>query len=253
MNEGARSRALLTVTALAAGVLGELLSPALFGYGPSVDGVIALQMLFIGLILSGFYITVGKIRLGRGGTQSPSGSVPEEANAETPGASAETFQARPSRNTMSHTSTLMGIVAMALVYLFWLAVEAASNGPLSEFPHFLVEILVDSSLFAGMFLTLTTICLRVGKDFHHYKMVKTLSSIILILTALSWAFAQRTVYAMLLEILGYLETSDYVALARLSSEALLAFVSIFWIGLALLMYFSRPRGNKTLEPAQKPA
>jgi len=250
MNERTVAHVLLAAAAMATGALGELLSPALFGYGVSVDEVIALQMLFIGLILLGFYIILGEIRPRRGGTHSPSGPVPEGANAEVPGASVEEFREHRGRNSKDRALGQMRTVGIGSMLL--LAAEYASYdlffGP-TDLP---IEILRIMSLFAGLSLTLDTAYIRVGMDTYHHTTVKAYS-VVLVLTALLWLAAEGTSYAILLEHEGHLEPSEYVALAQLSSLALLLNVCIVSLFVGLAMYFGRLGRLETVEPTQKPA
>jgi len=254
MSKRTKPRVFLALTALIAGALGELLSSTLFGYGASVDGVIALQALFIGLFLLGFCITLGEIRPDWGSTQSPSVPMPRSPNTETPSAGVEGPQANVNRNSVDSLSALLGTAMIVVVFLMWVGVMYASYGLLSVFPEdtvdYAVDLLTSTSFVAGAFLIGIATCLRAGMGSHH-TMVRV-SSLLLILTVLLWAFAQRTAYVILLEYLGYIEIPDHIALAGLSSRNLLAVSAIGALANGFVMYYFRPKGLGTAEPTQNP-
>jgi len=253
MNRRTKLRGLLALTAWAAGGLGEIFSPALFGYGFGVDGVIALQMLFVGLTLLAIYVTFGETVPEERATQSPSVPTLGSTSTETPGARVERFLAHFRRESIQHTLALVVIVLIPLVEMLWLTAELASYGLLSEFPEstrgFTNMLLQNSSGLAGMFLFLATICLRIGTDEYNHTMVRV-SSVLLILTALLWVFAQWSAYAIVLEYLGNLEPSDYIALARLSSDTLFS-ASMGGLMFGWTLYFLGPRVIRTVEPTQE--
>jgi len=237
MNERAKSGWPLAMTALVAGVLGELFSPDIFLYGAGVGGVIVFQILFFVLILLGLYTATGEILRERGVIQSPSVPVPENASTETPGASAEEFQTRLNRNlwyrTMFPTTLVAGVLSILLL-----------PGPYMDV---IISILAGSSLVAGFYCAVSTPFLRMGMVSHDQAIVN-FSSVVLVVTTVLWVFAQRIAYLI---IVGDMAASGYIALARLSSVALLAFASLGLLELGLVIYFSRPKYRRTMEPAQK--
>ena len=250
---------LLAAAAIATGALGELLSPALFGYGAGVNEVIVFQILLIGLILLGFYIILGQIPPGRESMQTPSIPTPEGVSADAPGVSVEAFQAHLGRNSMGRTFgqtvNVLMVALTALFVLLWLTNEYVSYSLLPWFSgftlYYAVNLFVRASLGAGTFLGGATACLRAGKDSHN-RIVVTVSSVTLILTAVLWVVAERTAYVMLLERIGYLGLSDYVLFAGLSGMALLLNVCIASVVLGLAMYFGRPRSPGTVKPTREP-
>ncbi len=254
MNEKTRLRLLLAAAAMVAGILGEVSSLGLFGSGVSLDGTLGLQMLFVGLILSGFYIALGEIPQKEGTTQAPSIPTSENADAETAGA--KESQTRPGRDSMTRVVDLMVIVVFALIVLSCVWAGYASYGLFigfhDYFAFFVVKVIRDSSFMAGVLLAVLTAFLRMGKNQHHLRTAKA-CSVLLILIALSWVIVERTGYAALLGYLEHLEPSDYIALARLSTGVLLASVSISTLVLGLYVYFLRPRLRETVKPTQKPA
>jgi len=255
MSKRAGSRMFLPLIPLTVGGLGEIFSPALFGYGFSVDGMIALQTLFIGLLLLGYHMALGKIPQSERGTQSPPAPTPRSSSTEAPGVRAEGFQARFRRDSIMHTLALVAIVLIPLVEMLWLAAESASYGLLSESPEstwgFTNTLLQNSSNLAGVFLVVVTTCLRIGTDDHDHTMVRV-SFVLLILTALLWVFAQWSGYAIALEYLGYLEPLDYIHLARFSSGSL-STASGTGLLVGLSLYLLGPTVPGTIEPTQKPA
>ncbi|RDE17014.1 MAG: hypothetical protein C4K49_03955 [Candidatus Thorarchaeota archaeon] len=238
MIESAGSRLRLAAATLAAGALGELLSPDLFLYGVGVDGVIVLQISFFGLILLGLYIASGEILRKRRLAQSPSVPVPENVSTETPGASAEELQTRLDQKVLDRI-WFFTILVGGLLYILLFSAEPDST-------IFLLEV---SSLVTGFYCAVSTPILRMGIISHNHAIVN-FCSFVLVVTNVLWVAAQRFAY---LTLVGDLAASGYVALAQLSSEALLAYASLGLLELGLVIYFSRPKGLRTVEPAQKQA
>jgi hypothetical protein len=189
---------LLAGTALTAGVLGELVSSELFRYGASIEGVIAVQMLSIGLFLLGIYVALGLIAPFLQLEQSL--GVPSSSDGT--GRRGAIFK------------TLLFIAALAAVFA---SVPSAFPDPNL---YSAIMLLLVSSLLAAVSLIVITGCLRIGTD-RHYPGLVGVSSVSAILIALLWAITQRAVYAILLEYLGHMTLSDYIIAARLSSLELL--------------------------------
>ncbi|TFH00319.1 MAG: hypothetical protein E4H14_19760 [Candidatus Thorarchaeota archaeon] len=253
MNEKVKSRTLFALAVTAIGVFGELSSPDLFGYGVSVEGVLGFQIFFIGLILLGFYNTLSVISPERVVTGSLSGPYLEKPSTGITSTNADGV--RPSRvrawlNRMSDQAAIVGAIALSVTFgLLWLATEYASYGLLSYFPDFTtdyaISLLTSVSFVVGIFFIVITVFLQIKQDSHR---IVAASLITLISTGIVWATTQRIAYAMLVEYLLYLSLSEYIALARLSSIALLLSVFIASLALGIPLRFLRPGNSMTGKP-----
>jgi len=239
MNMRTRPQLLFAVAAIATGALGELLSPVLFSYGLSEDGVIVFHLLLICPFLLGLHITLGEIVRMREVTHSPSAPVLGKTGSEIPGTSAERFQAHLGGNSAVPTPAQMQLVVVTFLVLCILAIQFQVNGMLYEYPFLFVDdalfLLESASVFAGAFLAGGVVGLRAKKDHHRHIVLWELVTIIL--APLLWVIAERAAYAMLSGYAEYLDLSDYIALARLSSEGLLVGVITVSLAFALPMCF----------------